>query len=191
MTRSFFVNGVCMSSLKNHRDSAEKRLERTSLVSPISRLRSSDGMRSSMESPHNFMEYKIENSKIDQTEKILSKPVNNRNEPRHSLTSIAPLTDNISTSSPMSVKETIDFDTDDTENTLPLKTFDGTKRGIIDVSQQSRSYFWLRRIKEIFLKMGTIDEPFVAFDMELARADMLTTCDIYLRHDFNKLKNKV
>ena len=144
-----------------------------------------------MDGPHSFIEYKPENNQSKPATKSLITAVDKWNE-RHSLsTSVEHFNDYLYESIEVSDKDTVDFDTDDTENALPLKVFDGTKRGIIDVSQQSRSYFWLRRIKEIFLKMGTTNEPFVAFDMELARTDMLATCDVYLRHYFSKLKNKV
>lgn len=85
----------------------------------------------------------------------------------------------------------VDQKTTNQDNSLPLKIFDGTKKAISDVSEQSRSYFWLRRIKEIFLHMGTSDSPFVDFDMSLARVDMLITCDIYLQNDLSKLRKKV
>ncbi|CAF3276257.1 unnamed protein product [Rotaria sp. Silwood2] len=88
---------------------------------------------------------------------------------------------------PVSTLAPTKFDTDQEEFAVPLKIFDGTKKTITDISEQSRSYLWLRRIKEIFLQMGTTDEPFVDFDMKVARTDLLTTFDVYLQNDLSKL----
>ncbi|CAF1079318.1 unnamed protein product [Didymodactylos carnosus] len=76
---------------------------------------------------------------------------------------------------------------DNDESFLPPKIFDGSKSSINDLSQASSSYIWLRRIKEIFLQMGknkkTDDEdPFVNYDMEIARDDMLKTFKQYIEN---------
>ena len=180
-----------MSSFKDYRHSISKSAYSKNPAPSVPRPRSSHAIDHQMETSHNFMEYKIENRNIDQTLKSPLVPINHSTEHRHSSAHLKPPSVTRDASSVSSFEETTAPDMDDKENILPLKVFDGTKRGITDVSQQSRSYFWLRRIKEIFLKMGTAEGPFVTFDMELARTDMLTTCDVYLKHDFSKLKNKV
>ena len=69
---------------------------------------------------------------------------------------------------------------DEVDLVLPTKIFDGNKTSVNDLSQVLCSHLWFRRIKEIFLVMGKENDPFTSFDMKLARADMIQTCDQYL-----------
>ncbi|CAF3778658.1 unnamed protein product [Adineta steineri] len=74
------------------------------------------------------------------------------------------------------------------EGCLPLKLFDGKKQSLSELSEESMSYLWFRRIKEIFLRMddgkdGQEDDPFVEFDMNLARIDLMNTCDQYIENE--------
>jgi hypothetical protein len=70
---------------------------------------------------------------------------------------------------------------------LPLKLFDGKKQSLDQLNAESMTYIWLRRIKEIFLHMdaGTNDkdDPFIEFDMNLAKTDMANTCDRYMENE--------
>lgn len=82
------------------------------------------------------------------------------------------------------------------ESSLPLKLFDGKKQSVAELSEQSMSYVWFRRIKEIFLHMadGKDDQdndPFVVFDMNLAKADLINTCDRYIENERIALTEKV
>jgi hypothetical protein len=82
------------------------------------------------------------------------------------------------------------------EGSLPLKLFDGKKQSLSELSEQSMSYLWLRRIKEIFLRMSDgndeqDDDPFVEFDMNLAKTDLGNTCDRYIENERLTLTKKV
>ncbi|CAF2031712.1 unnamed protein product [Rotaria magnacalcarata] len=75
------------------------------------------------------------------------------------------------------------------ENYLPLKLFDGKKQSLDELNPESMTYIWMRRMKEIFLHMNdgrnNNDEidPFVEFDMKLAKADITKTCDRYIENE--------
>ncbi|CAF1343170.1 unnamed protein product [Adineta steineri] len=80
-----------------------------------------------------------------------------------------------------------DFNTID-EDSLPLKLFDGKKQSLDELSEESMSYLWFRRIKEIFLHMdytkdNQADDPFIEFDMDLARVDLINACDRYIENE--------
>ncbi|CAF1148691.1 unnamed protein product [Adineta steineri] len=82
------------------------------------------------------------------------------------------------------------------EGCLPLKLFDGKKQSLSELSDESMSYLWFRRIKEIFLRMddgkdGQEDDPFVEFDMSLARTDLMKTCDRYIENERSAVTKKV
>jgi hypothetical protein len=82
------------------------------------------------------------------------------------------------------------------KGSLPLKLFDGKKQSLNELSEESMSYLWLRRIKEIFLHMADgkdeeEDDPFVEFDMNLARTDLTNTCDRYIENERLALTKKV
>lgn len=82
------------------------------------------------------------------------------------------------------------------EDSLPLKLFAGKKQSLSELSEESMSYIWLRRIKEIFLRMGDSkdeqnDDPFVEFDMNLAKTDLANTCDRYIENERPPLIKKV
>jgi len=88
-----------------------------------------------------------------------------------------------------------DFEVID-EGFLPLKLFDGKKQLLNEISEESMSYLWVRCIKEIFLHMGDgkdeqDDDPFVEFDMNLAKTDMANTCDRYIENERLALSKKV
>ena len=72
------------------------------------------------------------------------------------------------------------FRTRDTDLVLPTKVFKAQKKSITDLSQAACSHLWFRRIKEIFLCMGKQNDAFTRFDMDLARTDMIETCEQYL-----------
>ncbi|CAF3539810.1 unnamed protein product [Adineta steineri] len=81
------------------------------------------------------------------------------------------------------------------EGCLPLKLFDGKKQSLSELSDESMSYLWFRRIKEIFLRMddgkdGQEDDPFVEFDMSLARTDLMKTCDRYIENERSAVTKK-
>lgn len=175
-----------MSNVREGRYSAGASTHNKNLSPSVSRPKSSHIVNNEMKAKQTFMEYKTENRKPEPQSKPRTMSINKRDERRKSKAIV-----DGDESTAMLGQVPTDFDIDSQESSLPLKIFDGTKRAITDVSEQSRSYFWLRRIKEIFLQMGTSDEPFIEFDMALAQTDMLTTCDVYLRNDFNKLKKKV
>ncbi|CAF3290464.1 unnamed protein product [Rotaria socialis] len=75
------------------------------------------------------------------------------------------------------------------DNYLPLKLFDGKKQSLDELNPESMTYIWMRRMKEIFLHMNdgrnNNDEidPFVEFDMKLAKADITKTCDRYIENE--------
>ncbi|UJR12748.1 hypothetical protein I4U23_016922 [Adineta vaga] len=78
---------------------------------------------------------------------------------------------------------------------LPLKLFDGKKQSLNELSEESMSYLWLRRIKEIFLRTadGKDDrdnDRFVEFDMDLAKIDLMNTCDRYIENERLALSKK-
>ena len=66
---------------------------------------------------------------------------------------------------------------------LPTKVFKGKKTSVNDLSQAASFHLWFRRIKEIFLVMGKQNDAFSRFDMELARTDMIQTCEQYLESE--------
>jgi hypothetical protein len=72
---------------------------------------------------------------------------------------------------------------DDTDLALPTKVFKSKKTSVNDLSQAACSYLWFRRIKEIFLVLGKQNDAFSRFDMELARTDMIQTCEQYLESE--------
>ncbi|CAF4640431.1 unnamed protein product [Rotaria sp. Silwood1] len=76
---------------------------------------------------------------------------------------------------------------DETDLVLPTKVFQAKKSSVKDLSQALCSYLWFRRIKEIFLVMGKQNDAFTRFDMELARNDMIQTCEQYLESDRPKI----
>ncbi|CAF2711151.1 unnamed protein product [Rotaria sp. Silwood2] len=81
------------------------------------------------------------------------------------------------------------------EDSLPLKLFAGKKQSLTELSEESMSYLWLRRIKEIFLRMGDgkdeqVDDPFVEFDINLGKADLANTCDRYIENERPALTKK-
>lgn len=75
------------------------------------------------------------------------------------------------------------------DNYLPLKLFDGKKQSLDELNAESMQYIWLRRFKEIFLHMNNGEDnnngidPFVEFDMNLAKIDMANTCDRYIENE--------
>jgi hypothetical protein len=81
------------------------------------------------------------------------------------------------------------------ENHLPLKLFDGKKQSLDELNAESMAYIWLRRIKEIFLHMNTgrddENDPFVEFNMNLAKTDMANTCDRYIENERITLMKQV
>ncbi len=81
------------------------------------------------------------------------------------------------------------------ENSLPLKLFDGKKQSLGELNAESMAYIWLRRIKEIFLHMSTGkddgNDPFIEFDMNLAKTDMANTCDRYIENERITLTKQV
>jgi len=76
---------------------------------------------------------------------------------------------------------------DETDLALPTKVFKAKKTSINDLSQAACSYLWFRRIKEIFLVLGKQNDAFSRFDMELARTDMIQTCEQYLESERPKV----
>jgi hypothetical protein len=180
-----------MSTTREDRYGTDEPGHRKSLLASLSRPNSSHIVNNELLPKQNFMKYKIENRKTEAQTKERRVSISKRDERRKSKASIDYSGKKIDESTAMPAQASVGYGIDSQDNLLPLKIFDGTKKAITDVSEQSRSYFWLRRIKEIFLQMGTNDKPFVEFDMSLARVDMLTTCDVYLRNDFSKLKKKV
>ncbi|CAF3043356.1 unnamed protein product [Rotaria sp. Silwood2] len=76
---------------------------------------------------------------------------------------------------------------DETDLVLPTKVFQAKKNSVKDLSQALCSYLWFRRIKEIFLVMGKQNDAFTRFDMELARNDMIQTCEQYLESERPKI----
>ena len=71
----------------------------------------------------------------------------------------------------------------DVDLALPTKVFRAKKTSVNDLSQGQCSYLWFRRFKEIFLLMGNQNDAFSRFDMDLARNDMIETCDQYLESE--------
>ena len=76
---------------------------------------------------------------------------------------------------------------DETDLVLPTKVFKAKKTSVNDLSQAACSYLWFRRIKEIFLVMGKQNDAFTRLDMEIARADMIKTCEQYLESERPRL----
>jgi hypothetical protein len=72
---------------------------------------------------------------------------------------------------------------DEIDLVLPTKVFKAKKTSVNDLSQAACSYLWFRRIKEIFLVMGRQNDAFTHFDMDLARTDMIQTCEQYLESE--------
>lgn len=87
------------------------------------------------------------------------------------------------------IKSQVDtMETDDSDLVLPMKVFQAKKTSVKDLSQALCAYLWFRRIKEIFLVMGKQNDAFTRFDMQLARTDMIQTCDQYLENERPKEK---
>ncbi|CAF1462059.1 unnamed protein product [Didymodactylos carnosus] len=72
---------------------------------------------------------------------------------------------------------------DEADLVLPTKLFTAKKTSVNGLSQAACSYLWFRRIKEIFLVMEKQNDAFSSFDMELARTDMIQTCEQYLESE--------
>jgi len=81
------------------------------------------------------------------------------------------------------VSSTIPSTSDELDLALPTKVFKAKKTSVNDLSQAACSYLWFRRIKEIFLVMGKQNDAFSRFDMDLARTDMIQTCEQYLESE--------
>jgi hypothetical protein len=79
------------------------------------------------------------------------------------------------------------FTSDEVDLVLPTKVFQATKKSVNDLSQAACSHLWFRRMKEIFLVMGRQNDAFTHFDMDLARTDMIQTCEQYLESERPKL----
>jgi hypothetical protein len=83
------------------------------------------------------------------------------------------------------------------QNSMPLKLFDGKKQSLDELSAESMTYIWMRRMKEIFLHMNNSKnendeiDPFVEFDMKLAKADIDKTCDRYIENERITVMNQV
>jgi hypothetical protein len=65
------------------------------------------------------------------------------------------------------------------QNTLLTKK----KKSVNDLSKTISYHLWFHRIKEIFLVMGKQNDAFSRFDMDLARKDMIQTCEQYLESE--------
>ena len=78
---------------------------------------------------------------------------------------------------------------DEADLVLPTKVFQAKRTSVKDLSQGLCSHLWFRRIKEIFLVMGTQNDAFTQFDMEIARHDMIQTCDQYLENERPKVSS--
>lgn len=182
-----------MSTARDGRNSASAHQHRRSplQIPSLSRPSSSQTARNNMDGKYDFLLYKNENRTIQELIKFPAVSTSNRDERRKSKANADDSSKKKDDSAAILAQANVDIDSDNQELTLPLKIFDGTKKAISDVSEQSRSYFWMRRIKEIILQMGTTNEPFVEFDMSIAKADMIATCDVYLQNDYSKLKKKV
>jgi hypothetical protein len=76
---------------------------------------------------------------------------------------------------------------DEIDLLLPMKVFAANKTSVKDLSQALCSHLWFRRIKEIFLVWGKQNDAFTRFDMDLARKDMIQTCDQYLENERPKV----
>ncbi|CAF3668752.1 unnamed protein product [Rotaria socialis] len=179
-----------MATADDGRNSPREIQHKNDLPPLHSRPTSSQIGNNSLKAKQTFLEYKSENKKIEDQSQLKTMPTTNRDERRKSKMNFDYLARKGDDPTEMPAQTNENYDMEHQDNSLPLKIFDGTKKAISDVSEQSRSYFWMRRIKEIFLQMGTTNEPFVDFDMSIARSDMLTTCDVYIRNDFSKLKKK-
>jgi hypothetical protein len=81
------------------------------------------------------------------------------------------------------VSSTMPPTNDEIDLVLPTKVFQAKKTSVNDLSQGACSYLWFRRIKEIYLVMGKQNDAFTRFDMELARNDMIQTCEQYLESE--------
>jgi hypothetical protein len=84
---------------------------------------------------------------------------------------------------PLDVSTTSSSTNDEPDLVLPTKVFKAKKTSVNDLSQAACSYLWFRRIKEIFLVLGKQNDGFSRFDMELARTDMIQTCEQYLESE--------
>lgn len=159
---------------------------------PLSSRPKSSAAAHALDNKHTFLKYKPENRATEDESTVKTNPTTVRDQRRKSKMNVPSSARKESAISSKQTHQTnMNYGSDNQDNALPLKIFDGTKKAISDVSEQSRSYFWIRRIKEIFLQMGTNEGVFVDFDMSLARADMLAACDVYVRNDSSKLKKKV
>ena len=81
------------------------------------------------------------------------------------------------------ISSTVSSMSDEMDLTLPTKVFKAKKTSVNDLSQAACSYLWFRRIREIFLVMGKQNDAFTRFDMDLARKDMIQTCEQYLESE--------
>ena len=70
---------------------------------------------------------------------------------------------------------------------VPITLLAKKKVSVNDLSETNCYHLWFRRIKEIFLVMGKQNDTFTRFDMELARADMIRTCEQYLENERPKV----
>jgi hypothetical protein len=66
---------------------------------------------------------------------------------------------------------------------VPATLLTKKKKSVNDLSKTNCQHLWFRRIKEIFLVMGKQNDVFTRFDMELARKDMIQTCEQYLESE--------
>ena len=57
------------------------------------------------------------------------------------------------------------------------------KKSLNDLSKSISYHLWFHRIKEIFLVLGKQNDAFTRFDMDLARKDMIQTCEQYLESE--------
>lgn len=76
---------------------------------------------------------------------------------------------------------------EETDLVLPTRVFLAKRTSVKDLSQSLCLYLWFRRIKEIFLVMGKQNDSFTRFDMELARNDMIQTCEQYIESQRPKI----
>ena len=72
---------------------------------------------------------------------------------------------------------------DEFDLALRAVVFRAKKTSVNDLSQGACSYLWFQRFKEIFLLLGKQNDAFSRFDMELARTDMIQTCEQYLESE--------
>ena len=68
------------------------------------------------------------------------------------------------------------------------QVFQAKKKNIQDLTEDLCTYLWFRRIREIFLVMGRVKDDFMQRDMELAREDMIDTCEKYLDSELARVR---